>query len=59
MISKDEIKKVVDKLPDNLLDEVYALLKKVTQRKKERLKLTIRDFKGKLDQTNFREAAYE
>jgi hypothetical protein len=35
MITKDDLKKEVDKLPDNLLDEVYALLKRVIPPKKE------------------------
>ena len=34
MISKEELKKEVDKLPENLLDEVYAFLKRVILQKK-------------------------
>ncbi len=34
MISKEELKKEVDKLPETLLDEVYSLLKQVTLPKK-------------------------
>ena len=33
MITKDELKKEVDKIPDNLLEEAYALLKRVNQDK--------------------------
>ncbi len=33
MISKEILKKEVDNLPDNLLDEVYALLRKIITRK--------------------------
>jgi len=33
MISKEILKKEVDNLPDNLLDEVYALLRKIIARK--------------------------
>lgn len=29
MITKDELKKEVDKIPDNLLEETYAFLKNV------------------------------
>lgn len=29
MITKEELKKEVDKIPDNLLDQVYTLLKRV------------------------------
>jgi uncharacterized protein HemX len=34
MITKEEIKKEVDKLPSSLLEEVYSFLKKVSQRAK-------------------------
>ena len=34
MISKEELKKEVDKLPEALLEEVYSLLKQVAQPKK-------------------------
>ena len=33
MVTKDKLKKEVDKIPDNLLEEAYALLKKVNQSK--------------------------
>lgn len=60
MVTKEELKKEVDKLPDGLLDEVYALLKSITQKTKgENRKWTLRNFKGKLDQADLRAAAYE
>lgn len=59
MVSKEEIKKEVDKLPENLLEEVYALLKQITRQKKKQQHLTIRDFKGALDHTSIRKTAYE
>ncbi len=34
MITKEEIKKEVDNLPNSLLEEVYLFLKKVSLRKK-------------------------
>jgi hypothetical protein len=58
MITKEDLKKVVDKLPENLLDEVYALLKQIIQQKKTPYKLTTRNFKGKLDGADIRRAAY-
>jgi hypothetical protein len=33
MVSKEILKREVDNLPDNLLDEVYALLRKILNRK--------------------------
>jgi hypothetical protein len=60
MITKEEIKKEVDRLPDSLLDQVYAFLKKIRiQKKSGGLKLSLRNFKGKLDNSDIRKAAYE
>ena len=36
MVTKEEIKKEVDNLPDNLLNEVYTFLKEVTERKSKK-----------------------
>ncbi|MCW5910458.1 MAG: hypothetical protein KIT62_05260 [Cyclobacteriaceae bacterium] len=60
MVTKEELKKEVDKLPENLLETVYDLLKNLTlPPKKEDKKWTSRDFHGKLDQADIRPAAYE
>jgi hypothetical protein len=34
MVTKDELKREVDKLPDSLLDEVYILLKNILRQEK-------------------------
>lgn len=61
MITKEELKKEVDQLPENLLDEVHVLLKKMTleEKRKKRQQFTIRDFKGRLDNVDIRDVAYE
>lgn len=59
MITKEEIKKEVDKLPEGLLEEVYAILKRITERKQLTRKLTPRDFRGQFDKSFKRKIAYE
>ncbi|MFY8037845.1 MAG: hypothetical protein ACOVMQ_11790 [Cyclobacteriaceae bacterium] len=60
MITKEEIKKEVDKLPDNLLDEVYKLLRSLsTEQSSVPKQWTERDFNGKFDQLDVRSSAYE
>jgi len=60
MITKEEIKKEVDKLLESLLDIAYALLRSITRIKKsENKSWTVRDFNGKLDNKDIRSAAYE
>lgn len=60
MITKDAIKKEVDKLPDSLLEVVYKLLKSltVTQDKGDK-QWTTRNFGGKFDAADIRTSAYE
>ena len=37
MVTKDELKKEVDKIPDNLLEEAYALLRGSIKAKPKRM----------------------
>ncbi len=46
MVTKEQIKKEVDKIPDNLLDEAYALLKKITFQTK---RITWKEWQNSLD----------
>ena len=60
MITNEHIKKEVDKLSESLLEEAYRLLKRVVDRNKEgKLKITLHDLKGQLDNKNLRKEAYE
>lgn len=60
MVTKEEIKKEVDKLPENMLDEVYKLLRSLSiDNSPVRRQWTVRNFKGKFDQLNVRTSAYE
>ncbi len=61
MITKELIKQEIDKLSDSLLQEAYALIKglgKYTKRS-HKVKITLRDMGGKLDNTDLRTSAYE
>lgn len=59
MVTKEEIKREIDKLPENLLEEVLLFLKKTLSSQKNLKKITPRDFHGKLDHSNIRKSAYE
>lgn len=37
MVTKEELKKEVDRLPESLVEEVYALLKRIVQQSKARI----------------------
>ena len=49
MITKEELKKEVDKLPESLLDEVYSLLKRITKHKKAGMKDDWNGWKNNLE----------
>jgi hypothetical protein len=57
MITKEQLKKEIDKVPENLLDEVYSSLKNIIYKRKK--KITARNFHGKFDYSDIRRAAYE
>lgn len=59
MITKEKIKKEIDRLSDTELEKVYLYLSSL--RKTKKTKPNIRSFKlrGKLDKENLRSLAYE
>ena len=60
MITREQIKREIDKLPDNLLEELYLQFKKAILRSQEQKQdFTMRNFKGSLDKADIRKAAYE
>lgn len=59
MITKDVLKREIDKLPDTILDEVYEYLSQKLKPTQKKIKLTPRHFGGKLDGENLRELAYD
>jgi hypothetical protein len=59
MITKEELKKEIDKLPESILNEVYSYLTQKVKPTQKKINLTPRNFGGKLDDKNLRELAYE
>jgi hypothetical protein len=60
MVSKEQLKKEVDKLPESLLDQAYALIRKLAaQKPKSTVKISTRNFRGLLDHKDIRKEAYE
>ncbi|TVM00423.1 MAG: hypothetical protein CV087_13725 [Candidatus Brocadia sp. WS118] len=59
MVTKEKLKKEIDKLPQDLLKQVYQFIhsKKGKTRKKNRIRSF--NLKGQFDDINIRENAYE
>jgi hypothetical protein len=60
MITREQLKKEIDNLPDSLLEELYRLLKASILSKKSTGKvIKLRNFHGRLDHSDIRKEAYE
>mgnify|MGYP005662467149 CR=1 FL=1 len=59
MITKETLKAEIDKLPDNLLEEVYKFINSIRTLRSEKRKLHTFKLKGQFDDINIRESAYE
>jgi hypothetical protein len=60
MVTKEKIKAEIDKLPEDLLDQVYLWLKKFTSSSRDKKSsFTSRDFNGRLDNVDIRKNSYE
>ena len=59
MVTKERIKRKIDKLPDELLETVYNYINALTPRKKKKKKIHAYKLKGQFDDINIREKAYE
>ena len=59
MIIKEKIKKEIDKMPDDVMQEVYEFIHNIKTTKTRKRKLHTYKLKGKFDNVNVRESAYE
>lgn len=60
MATKKEVKKQIDLLPDDLMEDVYELLVRLSKHKRTTLEeWKLRDFKGAFDNKDVRKEAYE
>jgi hypothetical protein len=59
MITKEKVKKEIDKMPDDLVQEVYEFISNIITTKTRKGKLHTYKLKGKFDNLDIRESAYE
>ncbi|KAA3610932.1 MAG: hypothetical protein DWQ05_20805 [Calditrichaeota bacterium] len=59
MNSKTKLKQEIDKLPDDLIEEIYQYLKLIKSKKPNKALLKTYHLEGKFDNLNIRAEAYE
>lgn len=59
MITKEKVKKEIDRLSEVELEKVYLYLSSLTKEKKKKSTIRSLELKGKLDTKNIRSIAYE
>lgn len=59
MITKEKVKREIDRMPNELLEKVYKYINSLTMQKSVRKKLHTYKLKGQFDDINVREKAYE
>ncbi len=59
MITKEKVKKEIDKMPDDFIQEVYEVIRNIKTTKIRKGKLHTYRLKGKFDNLDIRESAYE
>lgn len=59
MITKDKVKKEIDRLSDVEVEKVYLYLSSLTKEKKKKSSIRSLKLDGKLDEKNLRSIAYE
>lgn len=59
MVTREKIKREIDKMPDDLLEKVHKYIGGLTSKKTTKKKLHTYKLKGQFDDINIRERAYE
>jgi DNA replication initiation complex subunit (GINS family) len=59
MLTKERIKREIDRMPDELLEKVYKYIHSLAPKKNTKKKLHTYKLKGQFDHINARERAYE
>lgn len=59
MATKERLKKEIDKLPQNLLDQVYQFINSMKEKKRTKKRTRSFKLKGQFDDVNIREKAYD
>ena len=59
MTIKDKVKKEIDKMPEDLLKQVYIFINSIKFKKVRKKKIHTFKLNGKFDNVNIREKAYE
>jgi len=58
-VTKEDIKREVDSLPETVLNRLYKFINTLKSEKPKKRTLPTHDFKGKLDDVDIRSRAYE
>lgn len=59
MVTKEKLKKEIDKLPQNLLGQVYQFINSMKEKKRTKNRIRSFKLKGQFDDINIREKAYD
>lgn len=59
MITKDAIKKEIDELPDDLLENVYRIIRDIRSKKRRRKKIHSFKLGGQFDGIDIKKLVYE
>ncbi len=59
MITKEKIKKEIDKMPNELMEKVYKYINGLKSKESKKKEIHTFNLKGQFDNINFRERAYE